>query len=119
MVASLSELFNLKERVALVTGGAMGIGAQIAERLAQAGASVAIADVDTERAARVAERTRSSGTTWATAGNPRARGACRSSTCDVGNFEDVRRTIDGVVADLGRIDILVNNAGIFPIAPGA
>ena len=105
MHSSITELFDLKQKVALVTGGAMGIGAQIAERLGQAGACVAVADTDLERANRTSERIRSSGSIG------------KAFTCDVGRLDDVHRTVQAVVAELGRIDILVNNAGIFPPAP--
>lgn len=45
----LEQLFSLNERVAVVTGGAKGIGAAICQRLAEAGATVVVADVDTLR----------------------------------------------------------------------
>ncbi|HSQ63947.1 MAG TPA: SDR family NAD(P)-dependent oxidoreductase, partial [Polyangiaceae bacterium] len=61
MRSSIPHLFDLKKKVALVTGAAMGIGAQIAERLGQAGACVAAADIDAERAGRVAEHVRAAG----------------------------------------------------------
>jgi 2-dehydro-3-deoxy-D-gluconate 5-dehydrogenase len=105
MHSSITELFDLKQKVALVTGGAVGIGAQIAERLCRAGACVAVADCDLERASRTAEQIRSSGSIG------------KAFACDVGRLEDVRRTVHGVVESFGRIDILVNNAGIFPLAP--
>src|SRR5258708_1170542 len=105
MHPSIVELFDLKQKVALVTGGAIGIGARIAERLAQAGACVAIADIDAERADRTAQRIRASGSIG------------QAFSCDVGRLDDVRRTVEAVVEGLGRIDILVNNAGIFPLAP--
>ena len=105
MRSSIPHLFDLKKKVAVVTGAAMGIGAQIAERLGQAGACVAVVDVDAERAARVAEHVHASGSIG------------KAFTCDVARLGDLRRTVDGVVESLGRIDILVNNAGIFPAAP--
>jgi 2-deoxy-D-gluconate 3-dehydrogenase len=105
MHSSITELFDLKQKVALVTGGAMGIGAQIAERLGQAGACVAVVDTDVERANQTAERVRASG----------SKG--KAYACDVGRLDHVHSTVQAVIADFGRIDILVNNAGIFPIVP--
>ena len=105
MHPSITELFELKQKVALVTGGAMGIGAGVAERLGQAGACVAIADVDFERARRTAARVRASGAIG------------EAFTCDVGRLADIDRTVQAVVGALGHLDILVNNAGIFPVAP--
>jgi len=73
-------------RVALVTGGAQGIGAAIAGGLAAEGATVAIADL-----------------------NP-PEGGIRA---DVANEDDVRRMIDETLQRHGRLDILINNAGLY------
>jgi NAD(P)-dependent dehydrogenase (short-subunit alcohol dehydrogenase family) len=100
----IPDLFDLRQKVALVTGAAMGIGARTAERLAQAGACVAVADVDVEGATRVAEGIRASGAISA------------AFPCDVGKTADIGRTVQVVVKELGRLDILVNNAGIFPMS---
>jgi len=105
MQSSISKLFDLKHKVAVVTGGAMGIGAQVAERLGQAGAVVAVADLDIERARGVAERIRASGSIG------------KAFTCDVSRLPDIRRLVDTVAEAFGRLDILVNNAGIFPQSP--
>jgi 2-deoxy-D-gluconate 3-dehydrogenase len=105
MNATIADLFDLKHKTALVTGGAKGIGAQVAERLAQAGACVAVVDVDGEGASRLATRIHATGA------------IAQAFTCDVGRLEDIGRTTEAVVGALGRIDILVNNAGIFPITP--
>jgi 2-deoxy-D-gluconate 3-dehydrogenase len=105
MRSSNTDLFDLRQKVALVTGAAMGIGARIAERLAQAGACVAVADVDGERASRVADGIKAAGAIG------------QAFTCDVGSTADIGRTVQVVVETLGRLDILVNNAGIFPLAP--
>lgn len=84
----------------------MGIGATIAERLAQAGAAVALADIDLEAAEKQASRI--AGAT---------KGICRSFGCDVGRVADVRAMVDSIAKSLGRVDVVVNNAGIFPLAP--
>ncbi len=88
--------FGLKGRVTLITGGAQGIGAACAARLVRDGAVVVITDIDDERGALTA-----------------AELGARYVHCDVGDSEQVRTTVAGVMAELGRIDILVNNAGIF------
>ncbi len=105
MDSSIPELFDLRQKVALVTGGAVGIGARIAERLGEAGASVAIADVDYAGASRSAARVRSFGAPSA------------AFACDVGRLDEITRLVAAVVAEFGRVDIVVNNAGIFPVAP--
>ncbi len=104
-MASIQELVSLKGKVALVTGGAMGIGKGIAARLAEAGAKVVISDINLEVAeATVAEF---KGKGWTAA-------AVKS---DVSNAEDVEKTVQFVVDTYGSLDVLVNNAGIYPIVP--
>jgi NAD(P)-dependent dehydrogenase (short-subunit alcohol dehydrogenase family) len=58
MNPEIAQMMSLEEKVAIVTGGAMGIGQGIALRLAQAGASVVIADVNEESGNRTAEKIR-------------------------------------------------------------
>ena len=87
---------GLEGRVALVTGGARGIGAATARRLASDGARVAIADLDEAAAS-------------ATAG---AIDHSLGLGCDVTNAEDCERTVAKVIEELGGIDVLVNNAGV-------
>ncbi|WP_084544854.1 SDR family NAD(P)-dependent oxidoreductase [Derxia gummosa] len=84
-------------RVALVTGGADGIGLAIARRLAAGGARVVIADLDREAAV-----ARASGL------GPRHLGRA----ADVADAAQVEALVAGVLADCGRLDVLVNNAGI-------
>jgi 3-oxoacyl-[acyl-carrier protein] reductase len=86
--------------LAIVTGGAKGIGLGIARELSQAGCRVALWDLD-EGALREAET------------ELRAEGAdVLSCRVDVTSVEEVERTVAQLVLDKGRIDILVNNAGI-------
>jgi 3-oxoacyl-[acyl-carrier protein] reductase len=84
-------------RVAIVTGGARGIGAATARRLAADGARVAVADLDETTAARTAADI-----------EPAALGI----GCDVTVADDCERAVTRVVEELGRIDVLVNNAGV-------
>lgn len=90
---------RVKGKVAVVTGGAMGIGAATAARLAQEGATVAITDIDSE-GEKVAARIRETG----------AR--CHSWKMDTSREDEVQRAFADIAAAFGRIDILVNNAGI-------
>ncbi len=88
-------------RVALVTGGARGIGAATAERLAEDGAAVAICDLDGAGAEAAAARI------------ARDHGVpALGLACDVGVAAEVDRLVAEVAARLGSLDILVNNAGI-------
>jgi len=90
---------KLTDRVALVTGGAQGIGWCCAEALAEAGAWVTIADRDPEAVVRALA---------AYSGGGHIEGV----TLDVTRSQDVTDVIDALARTAGRIDILVNNAGI-------
>jgi NAD(P)-dependent dehydrogenase (short-subunit alcohol dehydrogenase family) len=90
---------RLGNRVALVTGGAAGIGAGIAERFAEAGASVAILDVNGKAARAHASRLGDKGPALAIEG-------------DVASEDAARRAVEQTVAHFGALDVLVNNAGI-------
>ena len=87
-------------KVALVTGGAMGIGAAVAELLAERGAVVAIVDRSVERASELASRL--------TANGPRAI----AIAADVSRTADVAAAVARTVEAFGGIDIVSNNAGI-------
>jgi gluconate 5-dehydrogenase len=92
----VADRFDLSGRAALVTGGSRGLGEEMAEGLAEAGASLVL----------VARRDQ-----WLTPAVERfrARGfSCRGAVCDVADPAAVRRVVDS----LDRVDILVNNAGV-------
>ena len=93
------------QRVALVTGGAVGIGGAISERLAQDGIRVLVADIDGDKAAETARRICEGG------------GAAVALRIDVGSPDSIRAAFEQVERDHGRCDILVNNAGIAKTFP--
>lgn len=102
---SIAQLFDLTGKAAIVTGGAMGIGRAIAFRLAEAGAAVAITDINAEASAETVSQIRDSG------GRATAIRADASSPADAGMVAQT------TMETFGRLDILVNNAGIFPFSP--
>jgi 3-oxoacyl-[acyl-carrier protein] reductase len=93
---------DLTNKIALVTGSARGIGREIALKLAEVGAAVAVNDIPS--AAESLE---------GVAGEIRSLGRpALAVTADVSVAEDVARMVESVVSQFGKIDILVNNAGI-------
>ena len=91
---------RLDGRVALVTGAARGIGAATAARLAQDGAKVVLADLDTGGVEKTASEIAASGA------------ETLALTCDVSDAASVQQIVDQTGERFGRLDILVNNAGI-------
>lgn len=96
---------SLSGKNAIVTGAAGGLGAACAQRLAQAGANVVLADIDREKAEKVSERI--------------ARLGVKSAAVkvDVTNEEDVISLIEREIRELGNLDIMVNTAGIGMMKP--
>ncbi|MGE3831074.1 MAG: SDR family NAD(P)-dependent oxidoreductase, partial [Parvibaculaceae bacterium] len=87
----------LKDKIAIITGAAKGIGLACAERFVADGARVVIADIDE------------------TAGNAAVKklgASARFIACNVGSAADVKAVVEKTIATLGGIDVLVNNAGI-------
>lgn len=93
-------LFRLDGEVAMITGAGNGIGRIAALTLAEAGAMVAVTDIDGEAATRVASEIKEAG------------GRAESYTLDVGEFPAIIDIVSSINADLARISILVNNVGI-------
>ncbi|EHB66927.1 MULTISPECIES: SDR family oxidoreductase [Paenibacillus] len=91
---------RLKDKVAVVTGAASGMGKAIAELYAQEGAKVIVSDLNKEGAEAVA------------AGIKAAGGEAIAIRTNVANLEDINAMIDTAVQQYGTLDILVNNAGI-------
>lgn len=105
MQKAITDLLDLKGKTAIVTGGALGIGFGIASRLAEAGVSVVIADLEGTKATESSSLLSSK--------NYKTIGI----QCDVSNEEDVKNLITQTVSKFGSLDILVNNAGIYPAIP--
>jgi NAD(P)-dependent dehydrogenase (short-subunit alcohol dehydrogenase family) len=93
---------ELAGRVALITGGASGIGAAAARVMAREGAAIAVADFDAQRAGDLAARLREGG----------ARAV--AIAVDVAQPAQVEAMVQRTLAELGRLDALVNSAGISP-----
>ncbi len=91
---------KLKDKVAIVTGGAQGIGKAIAQHLAEMGAAIAIVDLKEEIAQATADEL------------IQADHKAKAYAGNVVDYDDVDRIVKAVVSDFGGIDILVNNAGI-------
>ena len=92
-----------KDKVAIVTGGASGIGRALCEELGQKGAVVIVADINTKGAQQVASAV-------ATAG-----GQARGVYLDVSQAEDVQNLVNETASQHGRLDFMFNNAGIVVI----
>jgi 3-hydroxybutyrate dehydrogenase len=96
---------RLKDKVAIVTGAASGIGKEIARTFVREGAQVVIADLNAAAAVAAAAELDASGK------------CCRGIAMDVSDESQVETGIHSVIAAGGRIDILVSNAGIQVVAP--
>ncbi|MCE7763023.1 glucose 1-dehydrogenase [Pseudomonas putida] len=91
---------RFQNKVAIVTGGAGGIGAAIASRLASEGATVVVSDVNLEAAQAVVRAIEAEG------------GKAMAMAADIASGEACRGLVQAVASEFGRIDVLVNNAGI-------
>src|ERR1700745_2665376 len=102
---NVRDLFNLTGRVAIVTGGSIGLGRQIAEGLAEMGANLVLCARKKERCQQAAEDLEQLGVRTVALG------------CDVKDPADIQGVVDAAFSQFGRIDVLVNNAGISWGAP--
>lgn len=91
---------KLAEKVAIVTGGARGIGKSISMKLAENGAAIAIVDINEEVAQATANEMNAAGFT------------AKAYKANVVSADDVKAMVKDVIADFGKVDILINNAGI-------
>lgn len=101
MMASIHELVSLQGKVAIVTGGARGIGRGIALRLAEAGASVLVTDLRTTLLEETVAQIRDAG------------GTAAAMAADAASVKDAKAVVAESVRLFGRLDILVNNAIAF------
>ena len=93
-------LISLEGKTAIVTGAASGIGSSIAKRLAEAGANLALFDVDTQKGSQIEKDLQNEGV------------KAKYYACDVGIRSDCQNAVEIVSKDFGNVKILVNNAGV-------
>lgn len=113
----IQDKFDLKGRAAVITGGGGLLGAEFCKALAEAGASVAVVDINSAAGSRVSGELLQEGY------------RAKALTCDIRDASSVAEAVNAILADFGRIDILVNSAALDPkfdaaaletgIAPGS
>lgn len=96
---NVMDLFDLTGKTALITGGGRGLGAQIAEGFAEAGANIVLCSRKVEACQETADRLAKLGV------------KTLALSCDISKPEDVHKVVDRTVKEFGSIDILVNNSG--------
>jgi gluconate 5-dehydrogenase len=97
---NVKELFDLTGRVAIVTGGSIGLGRQMAAGLAEMGANLVLCARKAERCQQAAEEVRQLGV------------KAIAAACDVKSQASIQGVVDAALAEFGGIDVLINNAGI-------
>lgn len=102
---NVKQLFDLRDRVAIITGGSIGLGRQMAEGLAEMGANLVLC-------ARKAERCQEAAAELQILGIKAV-----SRSCDVRSQASVQELVDATISQFGKIDILINNAGVSWGAP--
>jgi len=100
------DLFRLDDRVAVVTGGSKGIGMFYSQALAEAGANVVVADIDSQSVAETSERL-----------SKEYEGRILGADLDVTSRESIRAMLHQIDQRWGRLDILVHNAALFSAIP--
>lgn len=97
---NIKELFSLKGRTAIVTGGGRGLGQQIAEAYADAGANVVVCSRNLEACQEISASLKDKGV------------RSLALKCDVSNPDEIQYVVDETMKEFGQIDILVNNSGV-------
>lgn len=95
----VTDMFSLTGKTAVVTGGSVGLGAQMAQALAEAGANVVVAARKVERCVELCSQLEALGV------------RTLAAACDVSKAEDCQRLVQTTVEKFGTVDILINNAG--------
>ncbi len=95
----------IKDKVAIVTGAAAGIGAGVATLFAENGAHVFLADLDGAQVKKVAAALQAKG------------GSAFGFEANAGKRHDMAKVVEDAISRFGRVDILINNAGIYPRQP--
>lgn len=96
---NVKQLFDLTGRVAIITGGSVGLGKQMAEGLAEVGANLVLCARKKDRCEQAAEELKQLGV------------ETLALSCDVKSQHNVQAVVDATLSRFGRIDILINNAG--------
>lgn len=97
-----SDIFDLSNKHALITGGSRGLGFEMAKAFAARGAKVAVASRKLEQCERAAEEIIAAG------------GEALPLACHVGDWDNLEKTVEHVYDEFGSLEILVNNAGMSP-----
>ena len=101
----MNDMFNVTDKVLLITGGSRGLGKAMALEFGRRGAKVVIASRKIEECEKVAEQVRMLGS------------EALAIACHVGEWHNLEKVVDRVVQHFGRLDLLINNAGMSPLAP--
>jgi gluconate 5-dehydrogenase len=102
---NVKQLFDLTGRIAIITGGSIGLGRQMAEGLAEMGANLVLCARKQERCQQAAEELQPLGV------------KAIALACDVKSPASIQEVVDATLSQFGRIDVLINNAGISWGAP--
>ena len=101
----MTELFDVNDKVVLITGGSRGLGKAMSLEFAARGAKVAVASRKVDECEKVSQEIREAG------------GQAMPISCHVGQWDALEGVVDAVIQQFGRIDVLINNAGMSPVAP--
>jgi len=97
---NVREMFDLNNKVAIVTGGGRGIGLKMAEGLAEVGANIVLCSRKVENCRKVAQDLAKLGV------------KTLAMACDVKSASGIQQVVDKALEEFGRLDILVNNSGV-------
>lgn len=100
----MANIFDMSNKVALVTGGSRGLGRAMCHTLAEFGAEIVVVSRDLEACEATAREIQQLG------------GRARAFSCHVGKWSEIDRLVDNVYREVGSVDVLINNAGIATVA---